>query len=156
MNGILVVDKPVGPTSHDIVDAARRLLGQKKVGHTGTLDPMATGVLPLVLGKATKIARYLTGGDKGYHATFRLGITTDTLDGAGEVTDERPVDIDVERVRKALTSLTEIQREALLLAYFGGYTPSQVAALLKLPLGTVKTRMRDGLIGLRHALGVDP
>ena len=63
--------------------------------------------------------------------------------------------IDVERVRKGMASLTEIQREALTLAYFGGYTQTQVAALLKLPLGTVKTRIRDGLIGLRDALGVE-
>jgi tRNA pseudouridine55 synthase len=103
VDGILVIDKPVGPTSHDIVDEVRKLLRQKKVGHTGTLDPVATGVLPLVLGKATKIARYLTGGDKAYRATFRLGVTTDTLDGAGEVIEEKPVEVDEDRVREVLT-----------------------------------------------------
>ena len=64
MDGILVIDKPHGPTSHDVVRDIRRGLRIDKVGHTGTLDPMATGVLPLVLGKGTKLARYLTGGDK--------------------------------------------------------------------------------------------
>ncbi len=104
MDGILVIDKPAGPTSHDVVDKVRKLLKQKKVGHTGTLDPVATGVLPLVLGKATKIARYLTGGDKAYRATFRLGTTTDTLDGAGAVIDDRPVEVDEARVREVLAS----------------------------------------------------
>jgi tRNA pseudouridine55 synthase len=102
VDGILVIDKAAGPTSHDVVDQVRALLKQKKVGHTGTLDPMATGVLPLVLGKATKIARYLTGGDKVYHATFRLGVVTDTLDAAGEVVKEAPVDTDEAAVREAL------------------------------------------------------
>jgi len=111
VDGILVIDKPAGPTSHDIVDEVRKLLKQKKVGHTGTLDPVATGVLPLVLGKATKIARYLTGGDKGYRATFRLGVTTDTLDGAGQVLEEKPVEVDEARVREVLESFVgEIQQ----------------------------------------------
>jgi tRNA pseudouridine55 synthase len=104
MDGILVIDKSVGPTSHDVVDAVRKILQQKKVGHTGTLDPLATGVLPLVLGRATKIARYLTGGDKKYRATFRLGITTQTLDAEGEVQDTRPVNVDEGAVRKALAA----------------------------------------------------
>ena len=64
MDGILIIDKPVGPTSHDIVSSVRKILKQKKVGHTGTLDPAATGVLPLVIGQATKLARYVTGGDR--------------------------------------------------------------------------------------------
>ena len=111
MDGILVIDKPAGPTSHDIVDEVRKLLRQKKVGHTGTLDPVATGVLPLVLGKATKIARYLTGGDKRYRATFRLGVTTTTLDGAGDVVEEKPVDVDEARVREVLAGFVgEIQQ----------------------------------------------
>ena len=89
MNGVLVIDKPAGPTSHDIVSAIRDGLRIKKVGHTGTLDPAATGVLPLVIGKATKVARYLTGSSKRYQATVRLGINTNTLDAAGEVVRER-------------------------------------------------------------------
>jgi len=104
MDGILVIDKPVGPTSHDIVAAVRRLLKEKTVGHTGTLDPVATGVLPLVLGAASKVARYLTGGDKTYRATLRLGVTTTTLDSAGEVVEERPVTVDAATVEAALMS----------------------------------------------------
>jgi tRNA pseudouridine55 synthase len=92
-NGVLVIDKPQGPSSHDVVASIRRVLKVKKVGHTGTLDPTATGVLPLVLGQATKLARYFTGGDKTYLATMRLGISTETLDAAGAVTRERPVTI---------------------------------------------------------------
>jgi tRNA pseudouridine55 synthase len=104
MDGILVIDKPVGPTSHDVVDAVRRVLRQQKVGHTGTLDPVATGVLPLVVGQATKIARYLTGGDKTYVATFRLGQNTDTLDAEGTVLAERPVTADEAQVRQVLAT----------------------------------------------------
>jgi tRNA pseudouridine55 synthase len=102
MDGILVIDKPAGPTSHDVVQQVRTLLRQKKVGHTGTLDPVATGVLPLVIGRATKVARYLTGGDKTYVATVRLGVATDTLDSAGEVLEERPVEADESTVRETI------------------------------------------------------
>jgi tRNA pseudouridine55 synthase len=102
MDGILLVDKPEGPTSHDIVDEIRRCLREKKVGHTGTLDPLATGVLPLVLGSATKLARYLSGGDKTYRAVIALGTTTTTLDAAGEIVAQKPVTCTVEDVRSAL------------------------------------------------------
>jgi tRNA pseudouridine55 synthase len=84
LSGVLVVDKPQGPTSHDLVAEARRALGTRRVGHTGTLDPLATGVLPLVLGHATRLSRFLTGASKGYEATVRLGFATDTYDAAGE------------------------------------------------------------------------
>ena len=104
MDGILVIDKPVGPTSHDIVASVRRLLKEKTVGHTGTLDPVATGVLPLVLGAASKVARYLTGGDKTYRATLRLGVTTTTLDAAGEIVLERPVTATAAEVEAAIRS----------------------------------------------------
>lgn len=106
MNGILVVDKPEGPTSHDVVAKVRRALRVDKVGHTGTLDPMATGVLPLVLGRATKLARYLTGGDKSYRATIKLGITTRTLDKEGEVVLTRDVPtLDADAIEVALAAL---------------------------------------------------
>lgn len=85
MDGVLLVDKPLGPTSHDVVAKIRRALNEKKVGHTGTLDPMASGVLPLVLGRGTKLARYLACKSKTYHACLRLGQTTDTLDAEGKV-----------------------------------------------------------------------
>ena len=85
MDGVLNVDKPPGMTSHDVVNAVRRLAMEKRVGHTGTLDPLATGVLVLCLGKATRIAQYLEAGEKEYKAVMRLGVTTDTLDADGRV-----------------------------------------------------------------------
>ena len=84
MDGVLVVDKPRGPTSHDIVDRARRALRERRIGHTGTLDPFATGVLPLCVGRATRLARFLSGGDKVYRASVRLGFATTTDDLTGE------------------------------------------------------------------------
>jgi tRNA pseudouridine55 synthase len=85
MNGVLNIDKPRGITSHDVVLQVRRLLREKRIGHTGTLDPLATGVLVLCLGKATRIAQYLEAGEKEYTAEMRLGIVTDTLDAEGRV-----------------------------------------------------------------------
>ena len=82
MDGVLVIDKPAGPTSHDIVAAARRILREKRIGHTGTLDPLATGVLPLVIGRATRLASLLSGSDKQYEAGVRLGSATATYDAA--------------------------------------------------------------------------
>ena len=86
VHGVLNINKPAGMTSHDVVDAVRKILGMRRVGHTGTLDPQATGVLPLCVGGATRIAQYLTQADKEYVMTLRLGITTDTLDAAGKET----------------------------------------------------------------------
>jgi tRNA pseudouridine55 synthase len=85
LDGVLVVDKPRGITSHDVVARVRRILRTKRVGHVGTLDPMATGVLPLVLDRATRLASFLSAGDKVYHAVIRLGVTTDTYDATGTV-----------------------------------------------------------------------
>jgi tRNA pseudouridine55 synthase len=82
ISGVLVVDKPSGPTSHDVVARVRARTGVKRVGHTGTLDPLASGVLPLVLGRATRLARYLSSGDKTYEAVIRLGAATETYDAA--------------------------------------------------------------------------
>jgi tRNA pseudouridine55 synthase len=84
-SGFLAVDKPQGWTSHDVVDAARRWFGTRQVGHLGTLDPLATGVLPLALRSATKLVPFLEGGEKVYAGTIRLGETTDTLDAEGKV-----------------------------------------------------------------------
>jgi len=83
MDGVLLIDKPAGPTSHDVVARLRRAIGQRAIGHTGTLDPNATGLLPLVLGRATRIASLLSGGDKNYDASIRLGFATDTDDTEG-------------------------------------------------------------------------
>lgn len=88
-DGVLVVNKPRGPTSHDVVAEARRLLGTRAIGHAGTLDPMASGVLVLLVGEATKLAQYLTLDDKEYRATVRFGRSTDTLDAEGQTTEER-------------------------------------------------------------------
>ncbi|MBQ3462649.1 MAG: tRNA pseudouridine(55) synthase TruB [Clostridia bacterium] len=104
MNGIIIVDKPQGKTSHDIVYAIRRLTGIKKVGHTGTLDPMATGVLPICIGSATKVADMLTLSDKAYTAEFVLGKTTDTLDAEGEVLTESKVNVTGDEIRAAVMS----------------------------------------------------
>ena len=82
-DGVLVVDKPEGPTSHDVVTLTRRVLGVSRIGHTGTLDPLATGVLPLVVGRATRLAQFLTASDKSYEATIAFGRTTDTYDAKG-------------------------------------------------------------------------
>jgi tRNA pseudouridine55 synthase len=83
MDGLLVVDKPSGPTSHDVVAQMRRALHETRIGHTGTLDPMATGVLLLVVGKATRLAKFLTASDKSYDAVVRFGFATDTADAQG-------------------------------------------------------------------------
>src|SRR5882672_10882598 len=83
MDGLLIVDKPSGPTSHDVVARLRRVLREKRIGHTGTLDPMATGVLVLVVGKATRLAKFLSASDKSYDAIVRFGFATDTADAQG-------------------------------------------------------------------------
>ena len=86
MDGVLVVDKPSGPTSHDVVAHARRALGVRRVGHIGTLDPVATGVLPLVVGRATRLASLLSAGRKTYAGCILLGVSTDTYDATGTIT----------------------------------------------------------------------
>ncbi|HEY8038386.1 MAG TPA: tRNA pseudouridine(55) synthase TruB [Polyangiaceae bacterium] len=89
-SGILVLDKPRGPTSHDVVARVRRALGTREVGHAGTLDPMATGVLVVAVGEATKLVPWLTAHDKSYEATIALGVETDTLDAEGRETRREP------------------------------------------------------------------
>ena len=88
MNGILVIDKPAGLTSHDVVNRVRRILNQRSVGHLGTLDPLATGVLPLVVGNLTRLAQFYTHSEKAYEGTIRFGFSTDTYDSDGEPTSE--------------------------------------------------------------------
>jgi len=107
VNGFLVIDKPVGISSHDVVNRVRRILGTKKIGHTGTLDPFATGVLPIAAGEGTKAIQFLDEGEKAYDAVIRLGVTTDTLDSTGTVLQEcDPVEIGYEQLSKAVDSLT--------------------------------------------------
>ena len=102
MNGIILIDKPQNFTSFDVVAVARRKFGTKKVGHGGTLDPMATGVLPVFIGCATKAVDLLPDSGKSYRAGFRLGLTSDTLDIWGELSEEKSVDIGREALEAVL------------------------------------------------------
>ncbi len=107
MDGILIIDKPPGLTSHDVVDRVRRIAGLRAVGHAGTLDPPATGVLVLLLGKATRLAEYAEAQAKEYETVFRFGVETDTLDAAGAVTAESAVPpLTPEAVAAAAAALT--------------------------------------------------
>lgn len=120
MNGVLLIDKPSGPTSHDVVARIRNIAKERSVGHTGTLDPMATGLLPLVMGKATRLAPYFSGSEKTYVAEVRLGFETSSDDAQGERAGEE--------FKGALPSALEVQ-EAL--AKFQGsfeQVPPQVSA----------------------------
>ena len=105
INGIVNIYKEKGYTSHDVVAVLRKVVGQKKIGHTGTLDPDATGVLPVCLGRATKVCELLTDHDKTYEALLLLGKTTDTQDISGEVLEERdPGNLTEEEVRSCIES----------------------------------------------------
>ena len=106
MDGVLVVDKPRDLTSHDVVAIARRALGERRIGHTGTLDPLATGVLPLACGRATRLVRFLTASDKEYEATIRFGLTTDSYDATGMETSRSGLIPEWDAVQRALAELT--------------------------------------------------
>jgi tRNA pseudouridine55 synthase len=103
LSGVLVIDKPAGMTSHDVVNRVRRTLGQRSVGHLGTLDPLATGVLPLVVGHCTRLAQFYTKSEKSYEGVIRFGFETDTYDAEGERTSE---------VAEVNVTLEELQRWA--------------------------------------------
>lgn len=107
-SGIIIVNKEKNMTSHDCVNIVRRALKIKRVGHTGTLDPMATGVLPICIGKATKIADYISLGDKEYIAEFKLGLTTDTYDITGEVKATSDVEVTKDEIIEAINSFVGI------------------------------------------------
>ena len=101
MNGVLIIDKPPGLTSHDVVNRVRRILQQPSVGHLGTLDPLATGVLPLVTGNLTRLAQFYGGAEKTYEGVIRFGFATDTYDSDGELQGPaRTVDVSLEQVRE--------------------------------------------------------
>ncbi|MBQ4544685.1 MAG: tRNA pseudouridine(55) synthase TruB [Oscillospiraceae bacterium] len=104
MNGIVIVDKPKGMTSHDVVSRMRRIFGTRRVGHSGTLDPMATGVLPVFVGRATRACEFALCDEKAYTAAFRLGIVTDTQDITGEVVKTCEVNVGCDDVFKACES----------------------------------------------------
>lgn len=108
MTGFVLVDKPRGPTSHDIVATVRRAFSTKRVGHAGTLDPGATGLLVVAVGPATRLLRYIQGLDKTYEVTGVLGVTTTSLDADGEVVDRRPVEVAPADVRAAAARLTGV------------------------------------------------
>src|SRR5215475_1011089 len=96
MNGVLIIDKPTGFTSHDVVNRVRRILHQRSVGHLGTLDPLATGVLPLVTGSLTRLAQFYNGSEKTYEGTIRFGFATDTYDTEGQpVSTPQEVSVDL-------------------------------------------------------------
>lgn len=101
VSGLVVVDKPAGCTSHDVVNRLRRVFGTSKVGHAGTLDPAATGVLLAGIGKATRLLQFLQGTAKEYRATVRFGVTTTTQDAEGEVLSETPCDLNLDTIRQA-------------------------------------------------------
>ena len=101
LNGVLIVDKPAGLTSHDVVNRVRRILGTRAVGHLGTLDPMATGVLPLVIGNLTRLAQFYTSADKSYEGVIRFGFSTDTYDRDGQPTSlPQPVNLSLDTLRE--------------------------------------------------------
>jgi tRNA pseudouridine55 synthase len=102
VDGVLLIDKPVGLSSNDALTKVKRIVNAKKAGHTGTLDPFATGLLPLCFGEATKFSQDLLEADKTYDAVVHLGITTTTGDTEGEAVETRPVDVTVERIEAAL------------------------------------------------------
>ena len=107
MKGILLVDKPSGMTSHDVVDALRKATGIRKIGHTGTLDPAATGLLIMCIGKATRLSEHLMGMDKTYEGTMRLGVVTESYDMDGKVVEENDVpEITREELEEAMKPLT--------------------------------------------------
>src|SRR3954469_10052103 len=106
MDAVLVIDKPAGITSHDVVARVRRLLGERSVGHLGTLDPSATGVLPLLTGRFTRLAQFYTAAEKTYEGVIRLGFATDTWDAEGELLGPpQPVKVSLEELQKASQEL---------------------------------------------------
>jgi tRNA pseudouridine55 synthase len=104
-HGLVLVDKPQGWTSHDLVAKARKIFATKSVGHCGTLDPMASGLMILLIGEATKLSNYILEKDKSYRVRAQLGVVTDTLDTTGKILEQHPVDLTQERVLQAAVDL---------------------------------------------------
>jgi len=105
-SGVLVIDKPSGMTSHDVVNVVRRLADTRRVGHAGTLDPIATGLLVVLVGPTTRLSQYVMHGDKRYSCVARLGETTSTYDAEGDVLDRSPVDLRLNEIESAMRPLT--------------------------------------------------
>jgi len=106
MDGVIVIDKPAGKTSHDVVSEVKKILGVKKAGHTGTLDPLATGVLPVCLNEATKLAGFLSGENKEYRATMLLGVQTDTMDMEGKIVSQSDHCVSEEKIRTVISGMS--------------------------------------------------
>ena len=112
LNGVMVVDKPAGWTSHDVVARMRRIVRERSIGHLGTLDPMATGVLPLVLGRMTRLCQFYSASEKTYKGTIRLGVATDTYDCDGDpIGDPQTVNVTLEDIRSAALVFCGIIRQ---------------------------------------------
>ena len=112
MNGVLVIDKPAGMTSHDVVSRVRRILRERSVGHVGTLDPSATGVLPLVTGSLTRIAQFYLASEKVYQGVIRFGFATDTYDAEGEASSAiQPVTPSLAQVQELAAGFLGVQQQ---------------------------------------------
>ena len=155
-DGLLVVDKPGGLTSHDVVARARRALGTRKVGHAGTLDPMATGVLVLGVGRATRLLGHIALTDKTYTATIRLGVATSTDDAEGEVTVRRPARAEPAELAAAMAALTgDIKQvpssvSAIKVGGVRSYTRARAGEVVELPARPVHVAAFD-LLARRDA-----
>lgn len=112
MDGVIIIDKPAGKTSHTVVSDVKKALGIRKAGHTGTLDPLATGVLPVCLNEATKLAGFLTGEDKEYRATMLLGVKTDTMDTEGKIIEQSEKMPSEEEVKLIISRMTGTIKQA--------------------------------------------
>ncbi|MGH2677077.1 MAG: tRNA pseudouridine(55) synthase TruB [Actinomycetota bacterium] len=156
-DGLLLIDKPSGITSHDAVDAVRRAIGVRKVGHAGTLDPMATGLLVMGVGRATRLLRFLGDMDKEYEGTARLGEETDTLDAEGQTTRTAPVSATEQDLREAMGSLVgEIdQRPPAFSAVKVGGERAHRAARRGRPVDPAPRRVRVDAFDLRSFDGRD-
>lgn len=160
LDGLVVVDKPAGMTSHDVVARARRALGTRKVGHGGTLDPMATGVLVLGVGRATRLLTYVVGTDKVYRGTIRLGQATVTDDAEGEVTAETPAG-EVDGIEEHLSAMTgEVDQvpsavSAIKIKGVRSYHRVRQGEQVELPARRVRIARIDVLQITRHAQVTD-
>ena len=148
--GLLLVDKPAGMTSHDVVDRARHALRERRIGHAGTLDPFATGLLVLLVGKATRLISFIPGEPKVYEATVRFGRATDTDDLTGDVVAEAPLPdrIAVEQAMASLTGIVEQRPPAYSAKQVGG-TRAYTAARRGTPLDLAPVRVRVDAWDLR-------
>ena len=150
LHGVLIVNKPDGWTSHDVVKRVRIVLGIQKVGHAGTLDPHATGVLPVLIGKGTKIAQFLLDWDKEYDAVLQLGQKTDTQDAWGSVLEERPCEsLSEDDVRSVFIDFHGAIRQVppMYSAVKVGGQPLSIFRAIHLKLCFIRIRVRNMLIG---------